>query len=67
VNGPPEISVVIPVANEASALPQCLERISGAPNEVLVIDAASEDATRRWRPSPVAACSVARKDIAPVR
>jgi uncharacterized protein len=46
VNGPQEISVVIPVANEASALPQCLERISGAPNEVLVIDAASEDATQ---------------------
>lgn len=46
MNGHPEISVVIPVANEATALPQCLARISGAPNEVLVIDAASEDATR---------------------
>ena len=41
----PEISVVIPVANEASALPGCLKRIKGAPNEVIVVDAESEDGT----------------------
>jgi rSAM/selenodomain-associated transferase 2 len=46
VKADPEVSVVIPAANEAAALPQCLKRINGAPNEVLVIDAASEDATR---------------------
>ncbi len=41
----PEISVVIPVANEAAALPECLQRIKGAPNEVIVVDAESEDGT----------------------
>jgi rSAM/selenodomain-associated transferase 2 len=41
----PEISVVIPAANEAAALPECLARIGGAPNEIIVVDAQSEDAT----------------------
>lgn len=41
----PQISVVVPVANEAAALPACLERIKGAPNEIIVVDARSEDGT----------------------
>jgi rSAM/selenodomain-associated transferase 2 len=41
----PEISVIIPAANEAAALPSCLARIAGAPNEILVVDAQSEDDT----------------------
>ncbi len=41
----PEISVIIPVANEAAALPDCLARIAGAPNEIIVVDARSEDET----------------------
>ena len=41
----PQISVVIPVANEAGALPECLGRIGGEPNEILVVDARSEDET----------------------
>jgi rSAM/selenodomain-associated transferase 2 len=40
---PPEISVVIPVANEAAALPGCLARISPQSGEILVVDAASND------------------------
>jgi rSAM/selenodomain-associated transferase 2 len=42
-NKVPEISVVIPVANEAAALPDCLARISRRSSEILVIDAASDD------------------------
>jgi rSAM/selenodomain-associated transferase 2 len=41
----PEISVVIPVANEAEELPQCLDRVRGEPNEIIVVDAASDDGT----------------------
>lgn len=41
----PEISVVIPVANEATALPGCLARISRRSCEILVVDAASDDDT----------------------
>src|SRR5262245_41068883 len=42
-NDVPEISVVIPVANEAAALPDCLARISRRSSEILVVDAASDD------------------------
>jgi len=42
-NDAPEISVVIPVANEAAALPDCLARISRRSSEILVVDAASDD------------------------
>ena len=42
-NRAPEISVVIPVANEAAALPDCLARISRRSSEILVVDAASDD------------------------
>lgn len=42
----PEISVVIPAANEAEALPETLARIGGAPHEIIVVDAQSEDGTR---------------------
>jgi rSAM/selenodomain-associated transferase 2 len=42
----PTISVIIPVANEAAALPQCLARVAGAPNEIIVVDAESKDETR---------------------
>ena len=45
MNNQPGISVIIPTANEAAALPACLERISGSLNEIIVVDAASEDAT----------------------
>lgn len=41
----PEVSVIIPVANEAAALPECLACISGVPNEVIVVDAQSSDGT----------------------
>lgn len=41
----PEISVIIPVANEAPVLPGCLGRIAGLPNEIIVVDAESEDET----------------------
>ncbi len=40
-----EISIIIPVANEAAALPDCLARIAGAPNEIIVVDAQSDDDT----------------------
>ncbi len=43
---PPEISIVIPVANEAAALPQCLQHIDRGPREILVVDGGSEDDTR---------------------
>lgn len=42
----PEISIIIPAANEAAALPACLARIGGAPNEIIVVDAQSDDPTR---------------------
>jgi rSAM/selenodomain-associated transferase 2 len=42
-NDAPEISVVIPVANEVTALPDCLARISRHSSEILVVDAASDD------------------------
>ena len=42
-NDAPEISVVIPVANEAAALPDCLARIGRRSSEILVVDAASDD------------------------
>gem|GEM_PF-249231 len=41
----PEISVIIPVANEAEVLPECLACIDGSPNEIIVVDAGSDDAT----------------------
>ncbi|MGI8430694.1 MAG: TIGR04283 family arsenosugar biosynthesis glycosyltransferase [Chthoniobacterales bacterium] len=41
----PEISIVIPVANEAAELPACRARIGGVPHEVIVVAAGSEDAT----------------------
>lgn len=41
----PQISVIIPVANEAAELPDCLARITGVPNEIIVVDAESEDGT----------------------
>jgi rSAM/selenodomain-associated transferase 2 len=42
-NDAPEISVVIPVANEAAALPDCLARINRCSSEIVVVDAASDD------------------------
>jgi rSAM/selenodomain-associated transferase 2 len=39
----PVISVVIPVANEAAALPGCLARIIRQAGEILIVDAASDD------------------------
>lgn len=44
-NNNPEISIVIPVANEAAALPECLARIDRTSTEIIVVDAASEDET----------------------
>ncbi len=41
----PDVSIIIPVANEAAALPQCLARIKDAPNEIIVVDAESDDLT----------------------
>ena len=41
----PEISVIIPVANEAAALPDCLARIERTSSEIIVVDAGSEDAS----------------------
>lgn len=41
----PEISVVIPVANDAAALPECLSCVGGAPNEIIVVEAKAEDRT----------------------
>ncbi len=42
----PEISIVIPVANEAAALPECLRRIEREGSEIIVVDGESEDETR---------------------
>ena len=39
----PEISVIIPVANEAAALPDCLARIERISSEIIVVDAGSDD------------------------
>jgi len=41
-----EISVIVPAANEADELPQCLARVQGEPNEIIVVDAQSDDGTR---------------------
>ncbi len=41
----PLVSIIIPVANEEAALPGCLAQIKDAPNEIIVVDAASEDDT----------------------
>ena len=38
-----EISVIIPAANEAAALPDCLARIERTLSEIIVVDAGSED------------------------
>ncbi|MDQ3200043.1 MAG: TIGR04283 family arsenosugar biosynthesis glycosyltransferase [Verrucomicrobiota bacterium] len=40
-----KLSIIIPVANEAAALPQCLARLESSPNEIIVVDAQSEDDT----------------------
>jgi rSAM/selenodomain-associated transferase 2 len=42
----PEISIIIPVANEAAALPDCLQRIDHGDKEILVVDGGSVDDTR---------------------
>jgi rSAM/selenodomain-associated transferase 2 len=55
-NDAPEISVVIPVANEATALPDCLARISRRASEILVVDAASNDQSTAL--ARVAGCQV---------
>ena len=44
-NDAPEISVVIPTANEAAIIPGCLARISRRSSEILVVDAGSDDDT----------------------
>lgn len=41
----PEISIIIPATNEAEELPRCLARVRGQPNEIIVVDAASDDGT----------------------
>ncbi len=41
----PEISIVIPVANEAAALPECLRRIDRRRSEIVVVDGGSDDAS----------------------
>jgi rSAM/selenodomain-associated transferase 2 len=41
----PQISIVIPVANEAATLPDCLRQIDRAASEILVVDGGSEDET----------------------
>lgn len=43
MSGP--ISIIIPVANEAEALPHCLVRVQPGPNEIIVVDAESDDGT----------------------
>jgi rSAM/selenodomain-associated transferase 2 len=45
INHHPEISIVIPVANEAAALPDCLRHIDRAASEIVVVDGGSEDET----------------------
>ncbi|MBA2435968.1 MAG: TIGR04283 family arsenosugar biosynthesis glycosyltransferase [Chthoniobacterales bacterium] len=42
----PEFSIIIPVANEGAALPECLWRIERGPSEIVVVDGGSEDASR---------------------
>lgn len=42
----PEISIVIPVTDEAAALPHCLAHIDRASSEIIVVDAGSEDESR---------------------
>ena len=41
----PDISIVIPVANDAAALPECLSYVTGVPNEIIVVEAKTEDRT----------------------
>ena len=41
----PQISVIVPAANEAECLPQCLASVNGEPHEVIVVDAESDDDT----------------------
>jgi rSAM/selenodomain-associated transferase 2 len=41
----PEISIIIPVANESEALPETLATIGDSPHETIVVDAQSEDET----------------------
>jgi rSAM/selenodomain-associated transferase 2 len=41
----PDISVVIPLANDAAALRECLSSVTGAPNEIIVVEAETEDKT----------------------
>ncbi len=41
----PLISIVIPVADEAAALPDCLGRIDRTSTEIIVVDAGSQDET----------------------
>ncbi|HEY3662527.1 MAG TPA: TIGR04283 family arsenosugar biosynthesis glycosyltransferase [Chthoniobacterales bacterium] len=43
----PEISIVIPVTNEAGALPVCLSHIDREASEIVVVDGGSEDETLR--------------------
>lgn len=45
---PPLLSVIVPVLNEADALPATLERLrKQSPHEIVVVDGGSRDATRR--------------------
>ena len=44
-NYQPPISIVIPVANEAVTLPDCLRQVEQTTSEIIVVDGGSEDAT----------------------
>ena len=46
----PEISVVMPVYNEAARLPQAIAQVARSPftKEIIVVDDASTDGTRQW-------------------
>ncbi|MEO7167737.1 MAG: TIGR04283 family arsenosugar biosynthesis glycosyltransferase [Spartobacteria bacterium] len=45
MNGALKISIIIPAANEAEALPLALARIKGPAHETIVVDAESDDGT----------------------
>lgn len=45
-NHQPKISIIIPVANEAAALPECLAHIGTTASEVILVDGGSADASR---------------------